>query len=239
MGLLDNLFGGNKKTENYAEAGKGAGTSAKGSAGMNSSADADMLHREIHFQFGTKHPVPFQDAGTGLMVNVLARGSASVKVEDFAAYKNVDEVSEKGRAMVSELLEQFLRNQSGSMEVKMLLPNKMEIERKFKEALEEPLRQCGLKPVMVSIVGMNVDEAAPAMAGASAPQPQAAGQPQGTPQPEAAEQPQGTPQPEAAEQPQGMPQPEAAGYRPKFCPNCGSPTGESGKFCRNCGTNLG
>ncbi len=32
-------------------------------------------------------------------------------------------------------------------------------------------------------------------------------------------------------------QPQTA-HRPKFCPNCGSPTGDSGKFCRNCGTKL-
>ena len=33
-------------------------------------------------------------------------------------------------------------------------------------------------------------------------------------------------------------QQQAAVYRPKFCPNCGSSTGDSGKFCRNCGTKL-
>ena len=29
-----------------------------------------------------------------------------------------------------------------------------------------------------------------------------------------------------------------SGGRPKFCPNCGTPTGASGNFCSNCGSKL-
>ncbi|MBR1703481.1 MAG: SPFH domain-containing protein [Lachnospiraceae bacterium] len=160
MGLLGSLFGGNKNTENHAVAGTPAATAgakANAAAKVNTNASAATPidpKREIHFKFGTKAPISFKDAKTGLTLKVRGFGNASVLVEDTASYKSAEEVMETGREMASEALERFLQENSGNADFMRLMSRQNEIN----EMVGETLKQGRWKVMMVRLAGLSMDD---------------------------------------------------------------------------------
>ena len=52
----------------------------------------DGLNREIEIRFGTRMPVPFKDARTGLDLQLRSFGNATVVVKDPAKFPTPDDV---------------------------------------------------------------------------------------------------------------------------------------------------
>lgn len=235
MGLFDSIFGGGKDDRKAGAAGAGvtAGAAAKPSATVDPG-------REINVKFGTREPVPFKDSKTGVTVNARGHGNAVVTAADSSRYPSAEAISEKAGEAATNALMRYLQENSGSAEFVKLVSKQADIAA----YIAEDLKKIGLNPIRVMIGTLNMDdeskrayteaeqkqmlEADPTMA-------QAYAVAQEAEKMRAAQKSQTA---QTAQTAQAAQTTQAAEYRPKFCPNCGSPTGASGKFCTNCGSKL-
>ncbi|MBR1772235.1 MAG: hypothetical protein IJ747_09435 [Lachnospiraceae bacterium] len=196
--------------------------------------------KQLRVKFGTKEPVPFVDSETGAKVELRAFGIVTFAVQDVAAYQTEEQAQAAAQKLCVEELENQINRFSGSIRV----TEYGRIREEFMMAARARLQQCGLLGV-ADLSGINLTDESKAKLAEAQEQlrmeqdPTYAEAKRVMEQAEAARQNReaGGNAPGAAAIPAG----EAAAVnvsRPKFCPNCGTPTGTD-KFCRNCGHPFG
>lgn len=246
MGLFD-MF--KKKDDNGTAAQSGTARTAGSGAVQSGGTPVDPA-KQLHVKFGTKEPVPFVDAQTGLNIGLTAHGSAIVAVKDTAAFRSEEEAVAKAQEICKEELGNQIRNFSGQIDVSKY----PKIIQEFKIASVQRLKECGLIGV-TDLAGIHIaEESKKALAEAQeqlrmAQDPAYAEAKRVREEAEAMQEQMAagramksasseTVEPVKVASVDGSAMPVTGSTRPKFCPNCGTPSGTD-KFCRNCGHAFG
>lgn len=206
--------------------------------------------KQLRVKFGTKEPIPFVDSETGVKMELRAFGNAIFAVQDTSAYQSEEQAMEKAQELCVEELVSQINRLSGHIKV----TNYSKIREEFMMTSKERLKQSGLLGV-VDLGGINLTDESqkrlkeaqeqlrmaqdPAYAEAKRVREEAEAMQEQMAAARAMKSASSeTVEPVKAASADGSAMPVTGSARPKFCPNCGTPSGTD-KFCRNCGHAFG
>ena len=185
----------------------------------------DGLNREIEIRFGTRMPVPFKDAKTGLDLNLRSFGNATVVVKDTAKYPSLDDVKQKAPAVLEDAFRKAIAELDGTLDASRITGEARQVGKKTAEKLSASGLQATSVQIMNIVLTQESEEKL--KAAALAPMTDDHPNPGSLPQPDIF--------PMTGGYPNISPNPGPAAF-PKFCTNCGAKAGS--RFCPECGAKL-
>lgn len=179
----------------------------------------DGLNREIEIRFGTRMPVPFKDARTGLDLQLRSFGNATVVVKDPAKYPTLDDVKKTAPLVATDAFMKAIADLSGNLDAYELAKSANQVGRKTAENMSASGLQATSVQIMEIVLTPESEEKLKKALFAKMTD----------------DHPNPVSRPMTDSFPAGDGKNGAMMF-PKFCTNCGAKAGS--RFCPECGAKL-